>query len=316
MARTNRDTPIAALERWNRDISLLGRGCPGYRILQDFLRLQLIPQFKKRSDPAFPVYLLGAIAIWLLGNLVVWLPAVAFRVNRLSSYAILLTVSLGASLLITIIGEIFFAEQARLRHHVSVTAAELAQLRAQISPHFLFNALNSLYTTAWKEKSEKTADGIQRLGDMMRFMLQENNQEWIALDKELTYLHNYIQIQRIRIDESMGIDVRVDIAQPEHEAVIAPMMLVPFVENAFKHGISQLYPSWIKITLSFNDAELCLKVQNSCHSRREMNPGPEHSGIGLENVKRRLGLIYPGKHTLAITQTAKEYVVELALILW
>jgi LytS/YehU family sensor histidine kinase len=231
-------------------------------------------------------------------------------------YGTLLLISLGASLLIIAIGEIFFAEQARLRRQVSVTAAELAQLRSQVSPHFLFNALNSLYTAAWKEKSEKTADGIQRLGDMMRFMLQENNKEWIALDKELAYLHNYIHIQRIRIDESGGIDIRIHIEQQEREAVIAPMMLVPFVENAFKHGLSHLNPSWIWVTLSFDATGLYLKVQNSCHSSKETNPGQEQSGIGLDNVKRRLELIYPGKHTLAITKTAKDYVAELTLILW
>jgi len=285
-------------------------------ILQDFFRGQLIPEYKRPGNNNFMIFLLGALAIWLLGGLLIWLPAVAFRISHIGIYAMLLAISLSAALLITAVCEIFFVEQARLRRQVSVTAAELAQLRSQVNPHFLFNALNSLYAAAWKEKSEKTADGIQRLGDMMRFMLQENDREKIELDKELTYLHNYIHIQRIRIDESQGIDIRIKIEAPGRTGGIAPMMLVPFVENAFKHGISQIKPSWVWVNLSFNTSGLYLKVQNSRHQKAEIGPQPAPSGTGLENVKRRLELAYPGKHSLTITPSDKAYMVELTLKLW
>ncbi|MBK9490910.1 MAG: histidine kinase [Haliscomenobacter sp.] len=106
-------------------------------------------------------------------------------------------------------------------------------LRAQINPHFLFNALNTLYAIAMKENSEKTADGIQKLGDMMRFMLHENHQNRIPLAKEIEYLHNLISIQELRLDENQQIELKINLQNPDREVFIAPMLLNPFGENAF-----------------------------------------------------------------------------------
>jgi sensor histidine kinase YesM len=207
-------------------------------------------------------------------------------------------------------------EQAVLQTQVSAKSAELSSLRAQINPHFLFNALNSLYATALKENSEKTADGIQKLGDMMRFMLQENNRDRIPLDKEIEYLHNYIDIQRMRVDETHPIDIRVTIQQPNREIYLAPMLLTPFVENAFKHGISLRSPSWIFITLTLDATTLYFKVHNSRHPRPAESTDPERaqSGVGLDNVRKRLQLIYPGRHTLDIQQSEQDYFVSLTLV--
>jgi LytS/YehU family sensor histidine kinase len=203
-----------------------------------------------------------------------------------------------------------------LQTKVSATSAELAGLRSQINPHFLFNALNSLYATALKEKSQRTADGIQKLGDMMRFMLQENNLDRIPLDKEVEYLHNYIDIGRMRIDETQGVEIRVNIQEPDREIYIAPMMLNPFVENAFKHGVSLQYPSWIYITLTLDATKLYFKVHNSLHPKKEYDPEEASSGVGLSNVKKRLELIYPNRHTLDIQQSDKDYFVSLTLMYW
>ncbi len=207
-------------------------------------------------------------------------------------------------------------EKTVLQTQVSAKSAELSSLRAQINPHFLFNALNSLYATALKENSEKTADGIQKLGDMMRFMLQENNHDRIPLDKEIEYLHNYIDIQRMRVDETHPIDIRVTIQQPNREIYLAPMLLTPFVENAFKHGISLRSPSWIFITLTLDATTLYFKVHNSRHPRPAESTDPEraHSGVGLDNVRKRLQLIYPGRHTLDIQQSEQDYFVSLTLV--
>lgn len=207
-------------------------------------------------------------------------------------------------------------EKTVLQTQVSAKSAELSSLRAQINPHFLFNALNSLYATALKENSEKTADGIQKLGDMMRFMLQENNHDRIPLDKEIEYLHNYIDIQRMRVDETHPIDIRVTIQQPNREIYLAPMLLTPFVENAFKHGISLRSPSWIFITLTLDATTLYFKVHNSRHPRPADSADPERaqSGVGLDNVRKRLQLIYPGRHTLDIQQSEQDYFVSLTLV--
>jgi LytS/YehU family sensor histidine kinase len=207
-------------------------------------------------------------------------------------------------------------EKTVLQTQVSTKSAELASLRAQINPHFLFNALNSLYATALKENSEKTADGIQKLGDMMRFMLQENNRERIPLSKEIEYLHNYIQLQRMRLDESHGIEIRVTIQEPDRDIYLAPMMLIPFVENAFKHGISLRKPSWIYVTLTLDATRLYFKVHNSLHARHANDPEEDKSGVGLNNVQKRLELIYPGRHELTIQQSDQDYFVALTLGFW
>ena len=204
-------------------------------------------------------------------------------------------------------------ETSELTQQISTKSAELSNLRAQINPHFLFNALNSLYATALIEKSDKTADGIQKLGDMMRFMLHENNHDRIPLSSEIAYLHNYIDIQRMRLDETQNMEIRVNIQDPAKEICIAPMLLNPFIENAFKHGISLLHPSWIYITLTQDADHIYFKVHNSLHIQAGNDPEKSNNGIGLENVERRLKLIYPGKYNLQIQKSAQDYFASLTL---
>jgi LytS/YehU family sensor histidine kinase len=177
----------------------------------------------------------------------------------------------------------------------------------------LFNALNTLYSVSLKENAEKTSDGIQKLGDMMRFMLNENHQDRIPLSKEIEYLHNYIDIQRMRIDENHDIEIKVNIQNSEREIFISPMLLNPFVENAFKHGISFRNSSWIYITLTQDAQKLYFKVHNSLHPKQENSPEHENNGIGLENVKKRLELIYPNRHTLDIQASDNDYFVSLII---
>lgn len=233
--------------------------------------------------------------------------------NYIQPIKILLIVSICCSYIAAYLRWTFKKEQTDLQHQLSKTSAELSNLRAQINPHFLFNAHNSLYAAALKEGSSRTADGIQKLSDMMRFMLKENNQDRIPLDKEIEYLQNYITIQRMRIHESKDIDIKVNIQQPEHCSAIAPMMLNPFVENAFKHGISLKYPSWIYITLSMDVKNIYLKVHNSLHKKQENDPEKDRLGVGLSNVKKRLELIYPNRHTLEIQKSETDFFVSLTL---
>ncbi|UOQ69206.1 sensor histidine kinase [Hymenobacter volaticus] len=207
-------------------------------------------------------------------------------------------------------------ETRELQTQASHSAAELAGLRAQIQPHFLFNALNSLYATALQESSDKTAEGIQQLGEMMRFLLEENNHERIALRQEVHYLRHYISLQRLRLDETQGLDIRIQLQESEREVYLAPMLLSPFVENAFNHGISLQAPSWIHITLTLDATHLYFKVHNSLHARPpEASPGPT-SHVGLANVRKRLELLYPGRHDLQIQQSQQDYFVALTLLLW
>ncbi len=191
--------------------------------------------------------------------------------------------------------------------------ASLDFLRSQINPHFLFNALNTIYGTAIQEKAERTGEGIEKLGDMMRFMLQENMQDKISLSREIEYLENYIGLQRLRTDQNPGLNIETSIATEFRSLRIAPMLLIPFVENAFKHGISFREPSHIRISLEVRDEVLNFDVYNSKHEKPEHDPEKDQSGIGLANVRQRLHLLYPKKHELTIRETGKEFFVHLTL---
>jgi len=200
-----------------------------------------------------------------------------------------------------------------LKTALSQTEADLVFLRSQINPHFLFNALNTLYGTALQENAERTGEGIQKLGDMMRFMLQENNRDQILLTREVEYLNNYINLQKLRTRTSDGIIIQTEISEPLTDLHIAPMLLIPFVENAFKHGISFREPSRINIGLQTGENELIFEVSNSVHPKADHDPEKDKSGIGLANVKQRLQLLYPHKHELIIRESGKEFFIQLTL---
>jgi len=200
-----------------------------------------------------------------------------------------------------------------LETELGQTAAKLDFLRSQINPHFLFNSLNTLYGMALQENSEKTAQGVQMLGDMMRFMLHENHQPRIGLAREVEYLQNYIALQQLRTAASPGISISTNLPEVVSGQQIAPMLLIPFVENAFKHGISLQHKSWISISLECRHDTLYFDVHNSVHAKSGHEAEIEASGVGLENVRQRLALLYPGRHELIARQTANEYFVHLTL---
>lgn len=191
--------------------------------------------------------------------------------------------------------------------------ANLQFLRSQINPHFLFNALNTLYGTAFKEKSEQTAEGIQKLGDMMRFMLHENNLDYIPMAKEIEYLKNYIALQKLRTQSSPHILIEDNIDEARCNRNIAPMLLIPFIENAFKHGISLMEKSWIAVRLECAGTLITFEVRNSMHTSSQSNTEKGESGIGLKNVTERLKLLYPAKHELNVSKDKNEFKVKLII---
>jgi two-component system LytT family sensor kinase len=191
--------------------------------------------------------------------------------------------------------------------------ADLQFLRSQINPHFLFNALNTLYGTALREKAPDTAEGIQKLGDMMRFMLHENTLDFIPMNREIEYLGNYIALQKLRTHTSPEIIIEDNIPEQSCNHIIAPMILIPFVENAFKHGISLREKSWIHISLTCEEKLIRFEVRNSVHPRPQNDPERSNAGIGLKNVMERLALVYPGKHEIKVTSNEKEFIVHLTI---
>jgi LytS/YehU family sensor histidine kinase len=188
---------------------------------------------------------------------------------------------------------------------------ELRLLKAQINPHFLFNTLNNLFGMARKQDPQ-TADGIAGLSHLMRYMIYESNVELIGLEKEIQQINRLIELQKLRF--AKDDDIQIDFATKGELAniQIPPMLLIPFVENAFKHGISLTAPSFVRIRLDADEDKLEFAVCNSKHLRAEKKE-EVGLGIGLQNVSRRLELLYPQKHELAISDGEKEFEVRLVL---
>ncbi len=188
--------------------------------------------------------------------------------------------------------------------------SEVSFLRSQISPHFIFNTLNSIVYLI-RSKSPNAEDVTIKLSEIMQFMLYNSNENFIPLEKELKYLNNYIELQKIRFGE----DIHIDYSQKGEPfgLVIEPMLIIPFVENAFKHGTGALIEPYIGIEIEILNKILKLKVKNKHEVNKETN-GDKH-GIGLVNVKRRLDLLYPKKHLLKIESNDEFYLVDLEITL-
>ena len=196
---------------------------------------------------------------------------------------------------------------------LSRSKADIRLLRSQINPHFLFNTLNTLYGTALQEGGQRTADGIQRLGEMMRFMLHENESEKISLQKEIEYLENYIALQQLRVQASPNLHIESNLDSSQCNHSIAPMILIPLVENAFKHGISLVEKSWVIIQLACDDSGIHFEIRNSIHPGKKEDAIWESPGIGIANVTERLKLIYPGRHQIQFNNNGNEFHVQLTI---
>ncbi|HET6558754.1 MAG TPA: histidine kinase [Prolixibacteraceae bacterium] len=186
--------------------------------------------------------------------------------------------------------------------------AELAQLKSQVNPHFLFNTLNTLYAFALKEGSDKTAECIAKLANLMRFMLDDMEKETILLKREISYIHDYVKLQSIRSAVEHDIAINVDMQDGESYS-IAPMLLIPFVENAFKHGMNPNKVSQLKIDIRAKDNQIQFVIENSIDENFQAYYKEKGFGIGIENVKSRLRHVYPDKHTLSIAKTSASFIV-------
>lgn len=187
--------------------------------------------------------------------------------------------------------------------------AELNFLKAQINPHFLFNTLNNLYYLAYT-KSENTTEVIAKLSQMMRYMIYESNHAKVALSKEIEYMENYISLERLRLNNQ--IPIAFEVKGAVENVWITPLIFITFLENAFKHGVSNDNPNaWINISIEVAPGECIYKVGNSKPTNK--TGVHEKSGIGLQNVKRRLALSYPEKHQLQVDDSTDSYSVILNL---
>lgn len=187
--------------------------------------------------------------------------------------------------------------------------AELQLLKAQLHPHFLFNTLNNLYSLVY-EKSDKAPKMLMRLSGLLSYVLYECKANEVLLTKEISVIKDYVALEKDRYGERL--DVSFNFSGDIDNKMVAPMLFQPFIENAFKHGTSQqLGKVWMSIDLSVKKNQLYFKVINSCDN----NPVavPEMPGVGIENVKKRLGLLYPGLFKLKYGVEEDVYIVSLSL---
>lgn len=193
---------------------------------------------------------------------------------------------------------------------------ELSFLKSQINPHFLFNTLNAIYTKT-VDVDEQAADLVLKLSDLMRYSLYESSKESVVLASEVGYIENYLDLERARFSDKVTINYQLEGNPAEY--LIAPLLLVSFVENAFKHGTAKSkYASYVDLSIVLNNNTLHFRIKNNIpqNSRLENRVRKENvGGFGLSNTSKRLQLLYPDKHKLSVQQTESEFSVDLELIL-
>lgn len=208
--------------------------------------------------------------------------------------------------LIGVVSSLLFAISGRLQSvEKEKVKSELAFLKAQINPHFLFNTLNSIYALALK-KDNKTADAVVQLSELMRYIMTNSNDEVIELSKEINYINNFISLQKTRLGNTVNVDYNV--TGNTFGKVITPLILISFIENAFKYGVNPDQTSEICVKIDIDDEMLNLYVSN-----KKTFSVQSDSGIGLHNTIERLKLVYPNKHHLKIEDSLEKYIVNLSV---
>lgn len=213
---------------------------------------------------------------------------------------LMLVVSILASISLTINNHLRQLEKEKL-------VAQISSLQFQINPHFLFNTLNNIYATAI-DTSPRTADMVDKLSEMMRYTMKETQKDFVRLEEEINYLNNYIELQKLRLESKIEFDYTIEGDLTELQ--IAPMLLIPFVENAFKHGVNSEQNSNIRINIKANAPELHFLVSNN-KVNNQSGINKNNIGLGIENTKHRLNLIYPSRHLLTIKETENDFIVSL-----
>jgi sensor histidine kinase YesM len=202
----------------------------------------------------------------------------------------------------------YIKEQRNLQLQKENAEAQLQLLKAQVHPHFLFNTLNNIYSHT-QNTAPIASQLVMGLSDMLRFMLYECNQPQVSLSKELKMVQDYISLEKIRYDDNL--DVHIDLPDNTDNLAIAPLLLLPLVENCFKHGTSHMIDQpWLSLHVTLEKNRMYIKLMNGKTNEVSKN---NYKGIGIVNVHKRLDLLYPGKHELAITNEEDVFIVNLWL---
>ena len=213
------------------------------------------------------------------------------------------------SVAIRMTGKWYITEAERQEEEKERTEAELKNLRQQLNPHFLFNTLNNIYALI-AISPEKAQESMLELSKLLRYVLYENNGNFVQVERELNFIHNYVELMRIRLNPD--VDVKIDINVAETSKTVAPLLFITLIENAFKHGISPSQTSFIYINIyQESNKQLNCTIKNSYFPKDDSDQSG--SGIGLENLKRRLEILYPHKHILRTEKEGATFIAELIL---
>jgi two-component system LytT family sensor kinase len=273
----------------------------------------LIPRMliKRGWKTYVPYVIAGFLCIYAIHQLIPVLFSLDWHRQPLSFSVLtfLTTVALSTSLRLTS-DRIVFEQQIKEKENENLKS-ELSFLRSQVSPHFMFNVLNSLASLA-RKKSDHLESAIIQLSQLMRYMLYDSGGHKVTVEKEAEYLKSYIDLQKMRFGMDTAVRFNAEIA--DCKMLIEPMLLIPFVENSFKHGIGMVDDPIIEIQLRSGEHELAFSVKNKFNGIEDRSKD-KSSGIGLVNVRRRLDLLYKDLYSLRTSSTNNWYTIELQLIL-
>jgi len=291
-----------------------------YAILVYFNLFYLVPLFLKKQRYAWYFIAVG-LTVFLITQfktLVFYFKyaGIPKAQNDLQSeqiyYYLLHLLLVGFSTTLAITRDWLRHQNERIELENKTMQTELQYLKAQINPHFLFNSLNSIYALTLK-KSDHAPDMVLKLSEMMRYMLYECNEMKVPVFKEIKYLQNYLDLERIR--QGHHVDIAFRLTGDIKDQNIAPLLLIPFIENAFKHGPNTgVDDPFVHIDMELNDDLFTFNIKNNTKEQeRQMWPGKKSGGIGLVNAKRRLNILYPDKHDITTDKVDNIYKVQLEI---
>jgi hypothetical protein len=277
-----------------------------------FNALVLYPGLMTRKR--WPLYFLSVAAVLAISYygklyvLHVWQPAVDITpfIHRMLFFPPV--PFLIASVIFRVVVDRMRLERVEKERKAQRLSAELKFLRQQISPHFLFNMMTNMVSLA-RQGNPLLEASLIKLSDLLRYSLYESGEEKILLSKEVQLMENYIDLQQLRFGED--VEIRLDVSDPDPGVLIEPMLLIPFVENAFKHGVGMVKHAFIHVEMSMEDGRLYFMVSNNYS--KEAFAKDKSPGIGLANTRSRLELLYSGRYKLTITDKDEIYTVELNL---
>lgn len=271
----------------------------------------LFPKVYKQKPIRYFLYLISVLIVLVIGRYYVRItfveggPSQLFYINTFIQYFFIF----GISASYCFFSDYQKQQEVQRENENERLKSELSFLRSQISPHFMFNLMNSLVSLN-RKKSNLVEPVLLKMSDLLRYMLYEKDDKKISLENEIKYLTNYIDLQKVRFGDYL--DINFDVKTTDSSKSIEPMLLIPFVENAFKHGVGLIDEPFIKIELLATNDDLSFKVTNKFSSdKQEAKDGA--SGIGLNNVKRRLELLYPKQYMLNVSESGNLYTTDLKL---